>query len=556
MLQSMIANALVSVVLQSIETRYGLSSTQTGFVAASYEIASTLTMILIISKLKSFSPMKCISMGAVIISIGCLVFCVPQVLSDNYDPNDNSKKGLNDNIWLWFVMGMMVVGVGAIPASVFSYTYFDENVERKKAPIYHGIFAIGAFFGPFIGFIFGGYILKTPVDYYSRENSSYQIGLETDDPSFVGAWWLPFVISSASLLVVSVFVWPFPRTLKNSWKSTNGIKLQENGENTTNENNSSKKQNLSMQNMSLYKKILTKNSTFNYTNMAFICDAFVVQALIAFTIKLHITLFDKSPAEAGVGIALICTAGMIGQVIGAVGLSKLDSSIGTILKYAVISPVVGAVLSFGFMFGCHTKQFIGSPESTDDIFEYFGNTDNFGVFEIPAGYNSTCLIESSCESDVCNVVNYSPVCDTSSNVHYFHECFTECLNSTHKAQFLVSGECELSKSCPNSKSQYNLFLIFICLMFFFKALTATPVINVLMRCVDFNERNDALALSSTLVRFFGSIPGPIIVGKLIDTVCILWSENELCEKQNCVSYSAFKKNSSGSEIWSFLRLFE
>lgn len=102
---------------------------------------------------------------------------------------------------------------------------------------------------------------------------------------------------------------------------------------------------------------------------------------------------------------------------------------------------------------------------------------------------------------------------------------------------LIEGACPNQISCPSHLKKFYIFIFLTSIMFFFKSLAITPLQNVIIRCVPFKDRTDALALTSFLARSLGSIPSPIIIGKLIDHTCILWSENNSCEKTNCVAYS-------------------
>ena len=58
------------------------------------------------------------------------------------------------------------------------------------------------------------------------------------------------------------------------------------------------------------------------------------------------------------------------------------------------------------------------------------------------------------------------------------------------------------------------------------------------RCVPESQRCFALGINWFVLRLLGSVPGPIIVGSIIDQSCILW--NEQCGKRTfCWKYDNF-----------------
>jgi hypothetical protein len=65
--------------------------------------------------------------------------------------------------------------------------------------------------------------------------------------------------------------------------------------------------------------------------------------------------------------------------------------------------------------------------------------------------------------------------------------------------------------------------------------------NVLVnyRCVEYRDKSFTQGIILTLVSLFGFIPGPILYGKIIDTTCLVWTEN--CGKQgDCQLYDQAK----------------
>lgn len=59
------------------------------------------------------------------------------------------------------------------------------------------------------------------------------------------------------------------------------------------------------------------------------------------------------------------------------------------------------------------------------------------------------------------------------------------------------------------------------------------------RCVPDNQRGYALGLQFLFIRAFGSLIGPIIFGRLIDTTCTLW-QKKCSVRGNCLNYDHVK----------------
>lgn len=345
-LMSVANNALPGVVLQTLETRYGLSSFQTGLIVSGAEISGTLGILFIISLIKRFDPMPCISVGGLLAGIGCLCFAFPQSLrSENYDPNSVRDEDFG-KLWWIFLFAMMIIGIGNIPPSVLSYTYFDENVIRSKAPIYHSLYGLGSFLGALLGFVIGGAMLSFPVDYL-RDHPSVE-NMNQNHPNYVGAWWLPWMINGILLVFISVLIWPFPNELKDK-----RLKLQTETHEEVNEAYNNPEANrppsptknqttatgthasssifITPSQVKNYLN-LTKNPTFILTNLGLVADAFVVQMIIAFSVKLCEQNFNIPANQASNGLAVICIVGMIGQVMGAQILARYKFDIKTILR--------------------------------------------------------------------------------------------------------------------------------------------------------------------------------------------------------------------------------
>ena len=85
---------------------------------------------------------------------------------------------------------------------------------------------------------------------------------------------------------------------------------------------------------------------------------------------------------------------------------------------------------------------------------------------------------------------------------------------------LVDGLCPKSKHCT-----YKLFLTFtsIFVLMLFNSMLFIPYIKCLFGCVGNDKMNSIVhGIKQTVMNLFGTIPGPIYFGMVIDSACTYW----------------------------------
>ena len=160
----MVVNGFISVVISSIEKRFVLSSTETGFVASAYDIASVLMLI----PISYFGGIGCkprwLGCGIMCVGIGSFLFSLPHFTTGLYQfeaSNDNNlcdaaphignssatcpvdspqtdhTKSLSNYKYL-LIIAQLLHGAGATPLYTLGVTYMDENLKAKLSPMYMG----------------------------------------------------------------------------------------------------------------------------------------------------------------------------------------------------------------------------------------------------------------------------------------------------------------------------------------------------------------------------------------------------------------------------------
>lgn len=170
----MVVNGFVSVVISTIEKRFDLTSTQSGFIASGYDIASVLCLIPVSYFGGNGNKPRWIVGGIFLLSLGSFLFALPHFLVDlyTYDTvghhttchNDANESGTIGSLFSGntsdadchasgvngpplshymyvMVIAQMLHGAGATPIYTLAVTYLDENLKAKLTPMYLGMSA-------------------------------------------------------------------------------------------------------------------------------------------------------------------------------------------------------------------------------------------------------------------------------------------------------------------------------------------------------------------------------------------------------------------------------
>jgi len=165
---------------------------------------------------------------------------------------------------------------------------------------------------------------------------------------------------------------------------------------------------------------------------------------------------------------------------------------------------------------------------------------DFGT-QLPDG---TWNLTSSCNQDChCKAAKILPVCYEEMNTIYYSACHAGCQSFTENGTFsncscipdpsatVTLGNC--SEGCG------QMFVIFLAVSALIKFIDATGRIgNMLIsyRCVKPEERSLSIGLNLLLLSAFAFLPSPILFGRIIDNVCLVWGGGT-CGKEDCKLYN-------------------
>ena len=85
-LQQSITNGFPGLIWRTLELKFRLSGSQTGWIASCYEIADTFTSVFLVHFLYKIHKPRLIAAGMFLCGLGGCIFILPHYLSDSYVP--------------------------------------------------------------------------------------------------------------------------------------------------------------------------------------------------------------------------------------------------------------------------------------------------------------------------------------------------------------------------------------------------------------------------------------------------------------------------------------
>lgn len=542
-LQGILVNGLINVVISSIEKRFGIKSADSGFIANSYDIASFLCLLPVsyMGGRSSASKPSWIAGGMVLMGLGSLLFSLPHFASDQCGAlsggletfcNVTMEKVCNataeetdENKYKYVFMGAQLLhGAGAAPLYTLGVTYIDENVGPASSAFYLGIFYTMAVVGPAIGYSLGGHFLTMHTDFLDH--------VSPDDTSWVGAWWIGFVVCGVAFLMLAGPIFWLPTTIPGTIQPTAEQVCRSRLPSLVGSRASSFRvphrrldqgEDLptSTGPLPVGKELVTvmaslvSNPTFIFLSLSGASEGFLMTGLATFLPKLIQNTYSMTASQAAVNVgAVSVVAGGGGTLAGGLVVKKLGLKVPGLLKMTSLTQLVAIIMATGLLVGCEPVPMVGLEDGP------------------------TLDIECGCN---CDRIEYNPVCG--SGVQYYNPCYAGC--QSKKAGIFQNCTCvasplddftALQGPCPASCPLLPIFLVSFFFTMFVTFLANMPTLTATLRCVDPNARSLALGIQWLVVRLLGTIPGPVAMGKLFDIACTSWKLGCSGPSDHCVIY--------------------
>ncbi|XP_055547959.1 solute carrier organic anion transporter family member 4A1 [Wyeomyia smithii] len=573
--QGLVVNGFINVVITTIERRFGLRSTQTGLVASGYDIASFLCLVPVSyfgGRLGASKP-RWIGWGVAVMGLGAFVFALPHFLVGQYRAtnseqnvclaaatavellaNDTTAKAarllgetctlnagdlignggensenLSWNVWFFFT-AQLLLGAGASPLYTLGVTYIDENVSKKMSSVYLGIYYTMAVVGPAAGYVIGGQLLLFYTDMFVVDSSI--LGLTPHSKVWVGAWWIGFVFMAAFCLLLAIPILAYPRALPGS------DKLEKVSEAHKGDADQNKQTFTKIREIPKALVALLKNPTFFFLNLAGASEGLVISGFAVFLPKLIENQFSVTAVWSALLMGIITVpAGGGGTFLGGYLVKKLNLSCSGIIRFCLFATIFAALFTICFFLSCPNLTFAGvtAPYFPQENL-YTPVARSTELFVLPKTLDNACNSKCSCSK-----MNYEPICGAD-GVMYYSPCHAGCAAEVNLENTKVYKECAcinatfgpnepyrsydaVNTMCDSQCDHLWMFVGLCFLVMFFTFLATMPALSATLRCVHDDQRSFALGIQWIKVRVLGTIPAPMIFGRLIDETCILWQES-------------------------------
>ncbi|XP_074063007.1 solute carrier organic anion transporter family member 4C1-like [Macrotis lagotis] len=550
--QGIVVNGLVNISISTIEKRYELKSSLTGLVSSSYDISFCLLSLFVSFFGERGHKPRWLAFASFMMGLGSLVFSLPHFTSGEYHFGSkfedtcpaagniticrDSTSKLSSYLYV-FILGQLLLGVGGTPLYTLGTAFIDDSVPTHKSSLYIGIGFSMSVLGPAIGYVLGGQLLKIYID----ADMGKRTFINEDDPRWLGAWWIGFILSWFLAWSLIVPFSCFPKHLPGTAETQAG-KISQAHQKESGSQMSDKNFGKSIKDFPAALQDLLRNPVFLCLALSTTTEALITTGFATFLPKFIENQFGLSSSFAATlgGVVLIPGAAL-GQVLGGVIVSKFKMACKNIMKFSLLMAILSLVLSFIFIFAkCGNEPFAGVSEA-------YNGTGELGNLTAPCNANCNCLGSF-----------YYPVCGRD-GVQYFSPCIAGCKNSVPKSQPKVYYNCsciERTKQimssaeslsfeakagkCETRCTNLPLFLGFFFITVIFTFMAGTPITVAILRCVNSHQRSLSLGVQFVLVRLLGTIPGPIVFGFAIDSSCTLWDINQCGIRGACWLYNNTK----------------
>ncbi|XP_068184220.1 solute carrier organic anion transporter family member 4A1 [Antennarius striatus] len=553
-LQGMIINGFINTVVTSIERRFNLRSYQAGLIVSSYDIAACVCLVFVSYLGGRGHKPHWLGWGVLVMGLGSLVFALPHLAAPPYQVNmpegtgmcsangtspcqDQETGGLSSYRYV-FMLGQFLHGMGSTPLYTLGVTYLDENVNSDYSPVYIGIFYTAAILGPAAGYLFGGYSLTIFTDIHLTTE------MTPDNPLWVGAWWIGFLIGGAAALLVAFPILGYPRQLPGSQDfAVKRVSEAHQLKDGSHASAADPQFGRSLKDMPRSMLLLLKNPTFIFLCLVGATEATLIASMATFGPKFLESQFSLSASEAATMFGyMVVPAGGGGTFLGGYLVKRFNLRCRGIIRFCMMCTSISLLATFVFLIQCPDVPMAGvtAPYQPGLTGRYLDNSSSLQV-NLTVGCNAGCHCVRDSYEPVCGangVMYYSPCHAGCSSVngsrHSGREEYSGCRcvggnGSTEGEGFALPGKC--STSCPH----IPVLLSFLFIIISFTFLASIPALTVTLRCVPDSQKSFALGIQWILVRAIGSIPGPIAFGSLIDNSCILW-QDKCGEQGSCYLY--------------------
>ncbi|NWR92091.1 SO2B1 protein, partial [Furnarius figulus] len=517
--------------ISTIERRYGLSSKTLGLLASFNEVGNTLLIVFISYFGSRVHRPRFIGSGAILVSLAGFLMALPHFITGPYEydqsvastfsnitdlchPRDSgswanlsnatcTRRATRENheVLLVMFMAQTLLGIGGVPIQPFGISYIDDFASERNSPLYLGILFSVTVIGPGVAFMLGSAMLRfyVDIDKVSRD----EVQLTPDNPRWVGAWWLGFLVAASLVALSAVPYFFFPREMP--------------------------KEQLPFL-LAGFPLVLLRNlrhPVYLLVVLAQVNISAMVAGLATFMGKFLERQFSLTASLANMIIGAVNIPGAtVGIVVGGAILKRFQMSLRRCSALCVLGMFLCLLVAFPLLFlGCPTQKIAGVT---------YSDSSEFGPHELEC--NLHCHCPKKAYNPICgsNSIEYISPCSAGCRAVNIHEhnnsvlSYTNCSCISHDG-LATPGTC--STGCS------HLFLPFVvlsCLAGILASISHTPSFMLILRSIQPEDKSFAVGIQFMLLRVLAWMPGPVLYGSAIDTTCILWEKR--CDRKAACRY--------------------
>ncbi|XP_038068558.1 solute carrier organic anion transporter family member 4A1-like [Patiria miniata] len=538
--QGMAVNGFVDGSLASLQRRFELSSFQTGLLPAMYDVVAAVLGVFLAYAGNKRNKARMLTVGTLCLGVGNLVHALPHFTTGLYSysvdnttstcsltegniqtsPADDeaSISALSGYLWV-FILAEILFSVGGSMGYTIGFAFVDESVSTENAGMYLGILWVCSTLGPALGLVIVGLLLSVYTDFHTGTGS---VGIGASQ--WVGAWWLGFLFTAIASFIIAIPLSCFPHELPGTQTVRAQRESQAHAKSDRSGKASQKEFGKAWRDFPSALRIMVRNPTFMAVAVGLAADNLLMTGFGTF---LPIYLEEQYGLSSGIANiivgGLICTAGCGALFVGGWLIKRLRLKVLGMLKFVMGTLTANALLTLTLFLTCPEIPLAG-------VYQHYANDSAVSVVRLDDPCNDGCH---------CSTTPFAPVCG-SNGVMYFSPCFAGCqslevgnetysyadctcvsVNSTSVDPTAVPGRCGIT-FC----TQMYIFLVCLFFLIFATFLDRVASVNVILRCIPGGQQSFGLGINELIVRVFGSLPGPIIFGSIIDANCTLWHEED------------------------------
>ncbi|CAH1250151.1 SLCO1C1 [Branchiostoma lanceolatum] len=576
-------------ILTTVEKVFDMESKLTGFIYGSNDLGF-VSMILLVSyfggKPNSHRP-KMIGIGIIIMALSCFFFALPHFgtggerywykiqlkertsgissllcraskqSNETGEMECDARQRLKSGGWIiTMVIAQFLSGMGEAPLLPLGTTYLDDHVSKLNSVLYIGLSLVLPNTGQPLGLLLSSYTLRYHVNWPFAD--ARHVGIDYEDPRWIGAWWLGFVPIGILFLLIAVPMMCFPRKMRMA--HTEEVVFSEPGEDDPLEDiENVEAQLIKFDDLPGLKKLvknLCTNMVYITLVLAAACVLSIGNGFVTFLPKYISVQFGLSTSAAArlLGFTVL-PAAVLGTVASTVVMRVWHiSGRGMVLLCAAISFVLCLLTIPAMGLFCDQQPFAGLTTSYQErLHRPRFNFLNFQTY-VP-------LIENHC-NERCNCLDeeFTPVCGAN-DITYFSPCYAGCKdrakvsNDTDLEIFIYSnckciehgviplegkkysGAYAESNQCPDEDCSADVFLVFLLFITaFIMTFFVTPFMIAILRSVGTNEGPMAYGIAGFFGRILGGLMAPVIYGAVIDVSCIIFAKRCGRTEGECLLY--------------------